>query len=123
MTNNFIQLKGNLGADPAIRKMQDGRDVATLSIAVTDRYYDKEEKAWRDTEVQWFRAVAFGALEISEARHLGKGALVHVTGRVKHSSYKDKEGNEKHSIEVIVSSLEEIVRRKHETDRAGQEAA
>ena len=120
--NNLIRLKGRLGADPEIRKLQNGKDIATLSIAVSDSYFDKETKEFKSTETQWFKAIAFDALEISEARHLKKGSLVNAAGRLKTSEYEDKEGNKRTTVEVILSSLEEVVSRKKENG-AGQEAA
>jgi single-strand DNA-binding protein len=102
-----------------VRKTQDGKDLAILSVAVSDGYFDKKTNLWAETDTQWFKAVAFGKREISEANNLKKGSLVNIKGSLRNHKYTDDKGNERSSTEIVISSLEEIVRRKSE----GQEAA
>jgi len=112
MRNNYVRVKGNLGDKPDIRKTQDGKEVVFLSVAVTDTYYDKNLKEWKNTDTQWFKASAFTPLNVSEAKHLSKGSLVSIEGKLKTTKYKDDRGKDRVGIEIIVSSLEEVVRRK-----------
>lgn len=120
--NNYVQLKGRLGGNPEFRKLQNGKDIATFSIAVSDTYFDKDTNEWKNTETEWCRATAFGALEISEASHLMKGKLINATGKLKTSEYRDKDGAFRIGVEVILSSLEEIVCRKKSDHGEGQGA-
>jgi single-strand DNA-binding protein len=83
-----------------------------MNVAVSERFYDTDKSQWVNTETQWFRAVAWNALEISEAKQLDKGSIVSVEGRININDYEDKEGNKRQSYEVTVSDISEIVRRE-----------
>ncbi|MCI5108841.1 MAG: single-stranded DNA-binding protein [Candidatus Pacebacteria bacterium] len=111
MTNN-VELQGNLGKQPEIHTTKDGKEFATLSIATSSKYFDDKAKEWKETDPQWFKAVAWNPLEVSEAKHLDKGSLVHLKGRLQNNSYDDKDGQKRESVEIAVTSLSEIVRRK-----------
>ena len=110
--NNYVKLKGNLGADPEFRKTQSGKEIALLSVGVSDSYFDKESKEWKSEEVQWFKAAAFKPLDIYQAKNFKKGSLVNIEGKMKNKDYVDAKGITRTSLEIIISSIEEIVRRK-----------
>ncbi|MDA0967620.1 MAG: single-stranded DNA-binding protein [Proteobacteria bacterium] len=118
MRNNYVRIKGNLGNKPDIRKTQDGKEAAFLSVAVTDRYCDKVTKEWKNTDTQWFKCAAFTPLEVSEAKQLSVGSLVSIEGKLKTTKYKDDSGQDRVGIEIIISSLEEVVRRKVTSEAA-----
>lgn len=118
MRNNYVRIKGNLGNKPDIRKTSDGKEAAFLSVAVTDSYYDKVTKEWKKTDTQWFRCVAFTSIEVIEAKQLSKGSLVSIEGKLKTTKYKDDKGKDRVGIEIIISSLEEVVSRKASVEAA-----
>lgn len=107
--NNYIRLKGSLGSDPDFRKTKEGKEVANLSIGVSDRYYDNKNKLWKDEPVQWFKAAALKALPLYECKNLKKGSLVNIEGKIKSGEYIDSKGITRTSLEIIISSIEEIV--------------
>jgi single stranded DNA-binding protein len=111
MGRNIVKIKGNLGAEPEFRKTQDGKDVVCLRIATSGRYFDSKSNQWKDAGTQWFNAVAFKSSEVLEAKNLRKGSLVNIEGRLKSGKYVDDSGIERISTEIVIHSLEEIVRR------------
>ena len=97
-TVNRTDLTGNLGTDPETRVNATGTLIVTASIAVHSSY--KQGEAWQE-RTDWFRLVAFG--EAGEVlRRFGKGERIQVLGRLQSSSYTDREGAKRTSVEVVV---------------------
>ena len=95
---NRTELAGNLGNDPETRITATGTLVVTASIAVHSSYKQGEE--WKE-RTDWFRLVAFG--EAGETlRRFGKGERIRVTGRLQSSTYTDRDGKPRTSVEVVV---------------------
>lgn len=101
---NTIILVGNLGKDPEVRYAQSGIAVCKLRLAVTERVKDGTD-GWKDA-TEWFTITTFGKTAESAALYLHKGRQVYVEGRLKSDKYKDKEGIERTSIEVIANNLQ-----------------
>ena len=99
---NKVIIVGNLGRDPEIRYSQAGMAICNFSVAVTERVKDGD--AWKDA-TEWFRVVTCGKTAENAGQYLQKGRQVYVEGRLKTSKYKDKEGVEKTSVEVICNQL------------------
>ena len=101
---NKAILLGNLGKDPELRKLDDGRAVANFSIATSENYKDRKtgEKV---SQTEWHNIVAWrGLAEIAE-KYLKKGAKVYIEGKLKTRTWQDKEGNNRYSTEVITDNL------------------
>ncbi len=79
---NKVILVGNLGADPEIRRTQDGRPVANLRVATSDSWRDKATGERRE-RTEWHRVVIFneGLCRIAE-QYLKKGAKVYLEGQL-----------------------------------------
>jgi single-strand DNA-binding protein len=99
---NRVTIVGNLGRDPEARYAQSGMTICKLSVAVTEKVKDGD--AWKD-ETEWFRVTVFGKTAENAAQYLQKGRQVYVEGRLKTEKYKDKDGVEKVSVEVIASNV------------------
>jgi len=101
---NKITLIGNLGRDPEMRYMPDGRAVANFSIATSEEWKDKAtgEKRERTT---WFRIIAFGKLGEICGEYLSKGKQVYIEGRLQTNEWTDQEGRNRFSLEVIASQM------------------
>jgi len=101
---NKVILIGNLGADPEVRRLENGGMLASFSVATSDVFTDKvtcQKKELTD----WHDIVTWGKLaEISE-KYLRKGMKVYVEGKLKKRSWQDKEGNTRYSIEVVAEDL------------------
>ena len=123
---NKVIIVGNLGRDPEVRFSQGGMAICKLSVAVTEKVKDGDE--WRD-QTEWFRVTTFGKTAENAGQYLQKGRQVYVEGRLKTEKYKDKEGVEKTSTEVIANSVvfiggggERVVPDKAEGARAKEAA-
>ncbi|MDP2341125.1 MAG: single-stranded DNA-binding protein [Deltaproteobacteria bacterium] len=99
---NKVIIVGNLGRDPEVRYSQAGMAICNFSVAVTERVKDGD--AWKEA-TEWFRVVTFGKTAENAGQYLQKGRQVYVEGRLKTSKYKDKEGVEKTSVELICNNL------------------
>jgi single-strand DNA-binding protein len=99
---NKVIIVGNLGRDPEARFTQSGMAICKLNIAVTERVKDGD--SWKD-ETEWMRVTVFGKTAENAAQYLQKGRQVYVEGRLKTDKYKDKDGVEKTSVEVIANSV------------------
>ncbi|MBM4280219.1 MAG: single-stranded DNA-binding protein [Deltaproteobacteria bacterium] len=100
---NKVILVGNLGRDPEVRFAQSGMAICKLSVAVTERVKDGD--AWKEA-TEWFRVTVFGKTAENAGQYLQKGKQVYVEGRLKTDKYKDKDGAEKTSVEVIANTLQ-----------------
>ena len=96
---NKAILLGNLGKDPEIRKLDDGRAVANFSIATSESYKNKSGEKVTNTE--WHNVVLWTPLaEIAES-YLKKGSQVYIEGKISNRSYEDKEGVKKYISEIV----------------------
>src|SRR6201747_636078 len=99
---NKVILVGNLGKDPEIRRTQDGRPIANLSIATSETWRDKASGERKD-KTEWHRVVIFneGLARIAE-QYLKKGSKVYLEGQLQTRKYNDASGVEKYSTEVVL---------------------
>jgi len=102
---NKVILVGNLGKDPEIRRTQDGRPIANLSVATSESWRDKTTGE-RKEKTEWHRVVIFneGLCKIVE-QYLKKGSKVYLEGSLQTRKYTDKEGVEKYSTEVVLQGF------------------
>ena len=101
MSVNKVIVIGNLGANPNIRALPSGQNVANFSLATTERFTDRNGAKQERTE--WFRVVAFGKLADTCERFLSKGRQVYVEGRLTTRQYEAKDGSGKRSRTEIVA--------------------
>src|SRR4051812_11333317 len=103
---NKVILVGNLGKDPEIRRTQDGRAIANLSIATSQTWRDKNSGE-RKEKTEWHRVVIFNeALAKVAEQYLKKGAKVYVQGALQTRKWTDQSGVEKYSTEVILQGFQ-----------------
>lgn len=104
MASGFVKvtLIGNLGKDPEVRFTGSGTAVANLSVGCTERVKIKDK--W-EAVTEWVRVVAFGKTAENAGQYLAKGKQVYVEGRLQTKKWKDKEGNERYSTEVVAHQV------------------
>ena len=102
---NKVILVGNLGKDPEIRRTQDGRPIANLSVATSESWRDKATGE-RKEKTEWHRVVIFNKnlAEVAE-KYLRKGSKVYVEGQLQTRKWTDKDGAEKYSTEVVLQNF------------------
>ncbi len=102
---NKVILVGNLGADPEIRRTQDGRPIANLRVATSETWRDKNTGERRE-KTEWHRVVIFseGLCRIAE-QYLKKGSKVYLEGSLQTRKWQDKDGNDRYSTEVVLQGF------------------
>ena len=102
---NKVILVGNLGKDPEIRRTQDGRPIANLSVATSENWRDKATGE-RKEKTEWHRVVIFneGLAKVAE-QYLKKGAKVYIEGALQTRKWTDQAGVEKYSTEVVLQGF------------------
>ena len=100
---NRVNLIGNLGADPEIKKFDTGKKFAKLLLATNGSYKNGEGKKVEDT--QWHNLIVWEGLADVAEKYLKKGKEIAVEGRLNYRSYEDSDGNTRYVTEIIVSDL------------------
>jgi single-strand DNA-binding protein len=102
---NKVILIGNLGADPEIRRTQDGRPIANLRVATSESWRDKATGE-RKEKTEWHRVVIFneGLCKIAE-QYLKKGSKVYLEGQLQTRKWQDKDGQDRYSTEVVLQGF------------------
>jgi single-strand DNA-binding protein len=102
---NKVILIGNLGADPEIRRTQDGRPIAHLRVATSDTWRDKNTGERRD-RTEWHRVVIFNEqlCRIAE-QYLKKGSKVYLEGSLQTRKWQDQSGQDKYMTEVVLQGF------------------
>jgi single-strand DNA-binding protein len=101
---NKCMFIGNLGRDPEIRTMQDGKKVANLSIGVSEKWKDKSTGEKKE-KTEWVRVVIFGDLAGIAEKYLAKGSKVYVCGQLQTRKWTDKDGADKYSTEIVLQGF------------------
>lgn len=96
---NKVILLGNLGRDPEVRHLENGRAVANFSIATSESYKNKQGEKVTNTE--WHNVVLWTPLAEIAEKYLKKGNQVYIEGKLTSRSYEDKEGVTKYITEVV----------------------
>ena len=106
---NKVILVGNLGKDPEIRRTQDGRPIASFSVATGESWRDKATGE-RKEKTEWHRVVIFSEplCRVVE-QYLKKGAKVYIEGQLQTRKWQDKEGHEKYSTEVVLQGFNSVL--------------
>lgn len=103
---NKVQLIGNLGADPEIRRTQDGRPIATIRIATSEQWRDKNTGEKRE-KTEWHTIVVFNeALCKVIEQYVKKGSKIYAEGALQTRKWQDQGGNDRYSTEVVLQAFD-----------------
>ena len=103
---NKVLLIGRLGADPEIKQMVNGKNVARLSLATSQSWKDKNTGEKKE-KTEWHRIVVFneGLVNVVQ-QYLKKGAQIYIEGQLSTRKWKDeKSGQDKYSTEIIIQGF------------------
>ncbi len=98
---NKVILIGNLGNEPDVRYTQSGDAMATISIATSESWRDKNTGETQE-RTEWHRVVFFGKLAEIVKQYLHKGSKVYVEGQLRTRKWQDKDGHDRYTTEVFV---------------------
>lgn len=100
---NKVILIGNLGKDPEVRYLENGKAVANVTLATTERYKDREGNQIENTE--WHDLEMWDGLAKVAEQYLQKGKSIYVEGRIKTDSWQDEQGNKKYRTRIRVQNM------------------
>jgi len=105
---NKVILVGNLGNDPEMRYTPDQRAIATLSIATSESWKDKNSGQTQE-KTEWHRVVVFGKLAEIVGQYLKKGSQVYFEGKLQTRKWQDQNGQDRYTTEVVVDSFSGVM--------------
>jgi len=102
---NKVLLIGNLVADPEVKRTSDGRPIANLRVATSERWRAKDSGEWKEKS-EFHRVVIFneGLCKIAEC-YLRKGSKVYIEGQLQTRKWQDQSGAERFSTEVVLQNF------------------
>ena len=106
---NKVIIIGNLGADPEIRYMPSGGAVATLNIATSEIWKDKQSGAQQE-KTEWHRVVLFNKLGEIAGEYLKKGSKVFIEGKLRTRKWQDKNGIDRYTTEIVADEMQMLDR-------------
>jgi single-strand DNA-binding protein len=101
---NKVIILGNLGLDPEVRTLESGAKLARLRIATSETYTNREGQRVEQTE--WHNVVVWRQLADVAERFLTKGRQVYIEGKLQTRSWKDAEGNDRYTTEIVGDRLQ-----------------
>ncbi|XWN33020.1 MAG: single-stranded DNA-binding protein [Devosia sp.] len=106
---NKVILIGNLGADPEIRRTQDGRPIANMRIATTETWRDRNSGDRRE-KTEWHRVVVFseGLCKVIE-NYVKKGSKVYIEGQLQTREWEDQQGQKRYTTEVVLQNFNGVL--------------
>jgi len=103
MSFNKIIVVGNLGRDPELRFTPQGTAVCSFTLASNER---RKDKAGEQQDVTtWFRVTVWGKQAETASKYLTKGRQVYVEGRLHMEEWTDRDGKQRHTLEVNASDV------------------
>lgn len=99
---NKVLLIGRLGADPEIKQTQGGKGFASLSVATSESWKDKNSGEKKE-KTEWHRVVIFNEGLVNVVKqYLKKGAQIYVEGQLTTNKYTYNNGQEKYSTQIVL---------------------
>jgi len=102
---NKVILIGNLGKDPELRHMPNGTTVASITLATSESWKDKQTGESKET-TEWHRVSFFNRLAEIVGEYLTKGSKVYVEGKIQTRKWTDQEGTERYSTDIIANTMQ-----------------
>ena len=108
---NHVIMMGRLTRDPEIRYTNSGKTIGFFSIAVERRF-----KSEGQPEADFFNCTTFGKQAEFVEKYLKKGTKIVLSGEIQNNNYKDKNGNQQYSVQIMVNELEFAESKKAQTE-------
>ena len=107
MSFNKIILVGNLGRDPELRYTPQGTPVCSFSLATNERRRDRTTGENNDITT-WFRVTLWGRQAETASQYLTRGRPVYIEGRLRVEEWTDRDGKQRHTLEVHATDMQFI---------------
>ena len=101
---NKAVILGNVGNDPELRFMSNGKAVANFTVATSEQWKDQQGQKQEKTE--WHRMVAYDKLAEIIGQYVKKGSKLYLEGKLQTREWTDQQGQKKYTTEIIVSEMQ-----------------
>lgn len=122
MSINRVNITGNLTRDPELRATAGGTQMLAFGVAVNDRRKNTQTGAWEDVP-NFVDCIVFGQRAEAVSRFISKGSKVAIEGKLRYSSWENKEGQRRSKLEVIVDEIDFLSRQGQQVTSPAAEAA
>lgn len=122
MSINRVNITGNLTRDPELRATAGGTQMLAFGVAVNDRRKNPQTGAWEDVP-NFVDCIVFGSRAEAVSRFITKGSKVAIEGKLRYSSWENKEGQRRSKLEVIVDEIDFLSRQGQQVTSPAAEAA
>lgn len=119
---NKVILIGNLGRDPEVRYMPSGSAVASVTLATSESWKDKQTGDQQE-RTEWHNVAFFGRLAEIAGEYLKKGMQVYVEGSLRTRKWQDKNGVDRYTTEIVASDMQMLGGRPGSGSYAAQDAS
>jgi single-strand DNA-binding protein len=103
---NKVMLIGNVGTDPEVRYVDEGVAVARFSFATTEKGYTLQNGTQDPDRTDWHKVLLWRKLAEVVEKYVHKGDKLYIEGRLRYSSYDDKQGQRKYVTEIWADNME-----------------
>lgn len=112
---NEATIMGHVGQEPEIRYSKDGKAIANVSVATTEKWKDKQSGEPRE-RTEWHRVSVFGSGAEFIKEYVGKGDLVLIKAPIRTRKWQDKDGNDRYTTEITCTRYEHFSLLKSKRD-------
>ncbi len=117
MSINKVILVGNVGQEPEIRSTQDGREIASFSIATSESWKDKNSGEKKE-KTEWHRIVVFSSGLVGVIKnYVKKGTKLYIEGSLQTRKWTDSQGIEKYTTEIVLQNFNSTLQILDSRDR------
>ncbi|MGC6403684.1 MAG: single-stranded DNA-binding protein [Candidatus Comchoanobacterales bacterium] len=104
MSVNMVVIVGNVGRDPEVRYTSNGKAIANMSLATSERWRDKETGESQE-RTEWHRVVCFNKLAEITAQYVKKGSQLFIKGRLQTRKWTDANQQERYTTEILADEM------------------
>lgn len=123
MSINKVILIGNVGSDPEIRNTNDGREIASFSLATSESWKDKATGEKKD-KTEWHRLVVFSQGLVGIVKnYVKKGSKLYIEGQLQTRKWTDKDGVDKYTTEIVLQNFNSTLQILDSANRSGGASA
>ena len=101
---NKALIIGNLGDDPTVRYMPNGKAVANISVATSEEW--KDQQGVQQSRVEWHRCVAYERLAEVIGEYLRKGSKIYLEGKLHTREWQDQQGQKRYTTEIVIQEMQ-----------------
>lgn len=116
---NLVVILGNVGKDPEVRYTNSGDAVANLSVATSEKWKDKKTGQAQE-KTEWHRISAFGKTAEIIGNYVKKGDQIHIQGKIQTRKWKDNNGQDRFTTEIIANNVT-LISNRNQTQQQPQQ--